>query len=99
MNQHEPSQDAPSPKASTPDPTVLPATTAHRRRFRRPGRKALALGLVLPAALGVLVLGILFASVDVPRPETLASPQVSLITYSDGKEIARVGAQNRVDVR
>ena len=88
----------PTPDAPTPEATVLPEAVARRRRLRRPSRKALALGIVLPGAVAVLGLGVLFASVDVPRPETLASPQVTLITFSDGKEIARVGAQNRVDV-
>ncbi len=85
--------------APTPDPTVLPEEPAPaRRRLRRPTRRQAGFGVLAAGLLGVLGLGVLFAVVDVPRPETLANPQVALITYSDGKEIARVGAQNRVDV-
>jgi membrane peptidoglycan carboxypeptidase len=91
--------DDPAAGAAPPDGTVLPDGGAPpRARLRRPSRKALLLGLGVPAAVAVLGLGVLFAAVQVPRPETLESPQVSLITFSDGKEIARVGAQNRVDV-
>jgi membrane peptidoglycan carboxypeptidase len=80
------------------DGTVLPEAQPRRRHLRRPSRRVLAAGVLVPGALLLLGLGVLFATVDVPQPESLANPQVSLVTYSDGKEIARVGAQNRVEV-
>ncbi len=80
--------------ASPPDPDVLPDQPPRRWR---PGRRT-ALLLAVPPVLLLLGVGVLFASVDVPRPESLANPQVSLITYTDGAEIGRVGAQNRVEV-
>ena len=82
--------------SSNADGTVLPGPG--RWRPRRPDRRTLGLLVVLPAVLLVLVLGVLFASVDVPRPDTIPNPQVTLITYADGPELGRVGAQNRVEV-
>lgn len=66
-------------------------------RLRRPSRRT-ALLLAVPPLLLAVGIGVLFASVDVPRPESLASAQVSVISYADGTEIGRVGAQNRVEV-
>jgi membrane peptidoglycan carboxypeptidase len=87
-----PAGDDPGP---APADDVLPQGVARRRL---PRRRTVAVALLVPSALAVLGLGVLFATVDVPRPETLANPQVSLITYRSGEELGRVGAQNRVEV-
>ena len=103
----DPPQDAPPPdepsRADVPagdapaSADVLPdAAPAPRRRL--PRRRTLAALLLVPPALLLLGFLGLYASTDVPRPETLANPQVSVIAYSDGSEIGRVGAQNRVEV-
>ena len=77
--------------------SVLPEEPP-RRRLPRPSRRAWTAIVLVPIALLVLAGGIAFASVDVPRPESLANPQVTVITYSDGQELGRVGAQNRIEV-
>ncbi len=88
--------------AATPDAAPPPAGSVlpeqPRRRSRRPSRRVLVALVLAPLALLVLAGGIAFASVDVPRPESIANPQVTVITYSDGEELGRVGAQNRIEV-
>ena len=85
----------PPPRAAI----VLPAAPVPRRpHLPRLSARTVGLVVVLPLAALVLGVGLLFAVVDVPHPSTLANPQVTLITYSDGTEIGRVGAQNRVEV-
>ncbi|TAL11717.1 MAG: penicillin-binding protein, partial [Frankiales bacterium] len=85
-----------SPDAAPADGSVLPEQRG--RRLRRPSRRVLAAALLAPVALLVVAGGIAFASVDVPRPESIANPQVTVITYSDGQELGRIGAQNRIEV-
>ena len=82
--------------ASPPADTVVPEP-ARRRWLRRPSRRV-ALLLAVPPVLLVLAFLVFYARTDVPRPESLASPQVSVITYDDGSELGRVGAQNRIEV-
>ena len=78
-------------------PDVLPDVQPRRRRLRRPSRRT-ALLLAVPPALLLIALVAVFVATDVPRPETIAQPQVTVLTYSDGSELGRVGAQNRTDV-
>ena len=84
--------------AAPPPVTVLPADDEPARRRWRPSRRLVLLALLLPPLLLVLAFLVLYARTDVPRPESLAPPQVSIVTYADGTEIGRVGAQNRIDV-
>ena len=46
----------------------------------------------------ILALGVAYAATDVPFPNADAQAQVSLVQWSDGTELARIGAQNRMDV-
>ena len=50
--------------------------------------------VLLPA----IVAGILYATISVPLPGQITANQVSVLTYSNGTELARIGAQNRTDV-
>jgi len=76
---------------------VLPDEPERRRRLHRPGKRALLLLAVPPVLLGLGFVAF-YASTDVPRPESIANPQVSIIAYTDGTELGRVGAQNRIEV-
>ena len=50
--------------------------------------------------LGFAGVGIVYARTDVPDPDTIETNQVATIYYADGKTVlARVGSQNRSDVR
>jgi membrane peptidoglycan carboxypeptidase len=50
--------------------------------------------LMLP----VVVFAVLYATINVPLPNQIQATQVSVLTYSNGAELARIGAQNRTDV-
>jgi len=78
--------------------TALPQDAPGRRRWWRPSRRTVLLTLLGPPLVGLVGLGALYASTDVPRPETLDVPQVSVIAYADGSELGRIGAQNRIEV-
>jgi membrane peptidoglycan carboxypeptidase len=48
--------------------------------------------------LGVFV-GVVYASTDVPTPESVSNQQTTIIYYSDGvTEMARLGSENRINV-
>ena len=83
----------------TEEPVPTGTTLPERSRWRRrPSRRTVLLGLGVPPLIVLLGLLGLYVSTDVPRPESLAMPQVSVITYSNGAELGRVGAQNRIEV-
>ncbi len=68
-----------------------------RRRIRRRRRVLLWLAsffllLIVGAA------GVLYAATTIPLPGQIQANQVSVITFADGSEMARVGAENRTDV-
>jgi membrane peptidoglycan carboxypeptidase len=48
--------------------------------------------------LPVIVAGVLYATISVPLPGQIKANQVSVLTYSNGTELVRIGAQNRTDV-
>jgi membrane peptidoglycan carboxypeptidase len=57
--------------------------------------------LVLTAFVLLLVVaaaGVLYAATTIPLPGQIRANQVSVITFADGSEMARVGAENRTDV-
>ncbi|MFN2522668.1 MAG: transglycosylase domain-containing protein [Mycobacteriales bacterium] len=89
----------PEPNAAStqhaPAAAVLPETRRRRLRVSRRGLVAVAAApFVLVGAAAVLA----YASTDVPSPSSIALPQISVISYADGGEIGRVGAENRVEV-
>ena len=52
------------------------------------------------SVLGVVVLvGVGYALTDVQLPSTSATATATRILYSDGSELGRVGAENRIPVR
>jgi membrane peptidoglycan carboxypeptidase len=75
----------------------LAAMTRKRRIWRRVG----VYGTWLLAGFTVLVLFTTFAFyhfTNVPSPESLRTDQVSVISFSDGSEMARIGAVDRTSV-
>jgi membrane peptidoglycan carboxypeptidase len=42
--------------------------------------------------------GVLYAATTIPLPGQIRANQVSVVTFADGSELARIGAQNRTDV-
>ncbi|MBX6387710.1 MAG: transglycosylase domain-containing protein [Frankia sp.] len=55
------------------------------------------LGFFLMFVAGIAVI---YSATKIPLPEEVKTDQVSIITYADGeREIARVGIQNRIDVK
>ena len=83
-----------------PDPApadVLPEQDEpHRRRL--PSRRTLALAVLAPLAVLLALAGVAYAATDVPVPKADAKAQVSVVQWSDGSEMARIGALNRIDV-
>ena len=77
-------------------PRSKPSLPAARKRHRRRRIGALLLSLFLLLAVGLA--GVLYVATQIPLPDQLPANQVSIITYSDGTEMARIGAQNRTDV-
>ena len=76
---------------------VVPDAPRSRWR-RRPSRRVVLVALLGPLVAVFALLGIAYAATDVRPPSEIDSPQVSVITYDDGTEIGRIGAQNRQDV-
>ncbi len=89
---HEPDPTDPT------DPTVLPAEALPAGRRRLPRRRTVGLALLGATALGLVAAGAVYAATDVPLPKADAAAQVSVLQWSDGSELARIGAQNRIDV-
>lgn len=57
------------------------------------------LGLVVgPVLLVVALAGVVWAVTDVPLPGEVQVPQLSVVQYSDGSELARFGVENRIEV-
>ena len=86
-----------SPDLRVPAEVEAAVEPAPARRWRRLLWWAAAI-LIALLALGVLALAVVYLRTDVPRPESLANPQVSVISFADGAELSRVGAQNRIEV-
>src|SRR5689334_11122411 len=78
------------------EPDTGPARPRPRRRLT--WLRGIAVCVIGVLALAVIALAVLYLRTDVPRPESLANPQVSVIAFADGSELARVGAENRVEV-
>jgi membrane peptidoglycan carboxypeptidase len=74
-----------------------PARTKKQRRRRR-------LKIIGGAFAGLIVLlavfvGVVYASTDVPSPDSVQNAQTTVVYYSDGQtEMARLGAENRTNV-
>ena len=65
---------------------------------RRRAAQVLAL-LVLVPLLALTVAGaVLWVTTDVPSPESVRNPQVSVLRYSDGAVLARTGVEDRTSV-
>lgn len=67
------------------------------RRPRRWRRWVLAL-VVGPTLLLIGLAGVVWAVTDVPLPGEVQVPELSVVQYADGSEMARVGTENRVQV-
>ena len=71
------------------------STKQRRNRRLKIGAAVIAGGLLL---LGVFV-GVVYASTDVPSPDSITTAQTTRIYYSDGTtEMARLGDENRTNV-
>jgi len=74
-----------------------PARTKKQRRRRR-----LKVGLGVLGGLFVLFcvfIGVVYASTDVPSPDSITNAQTTVVYYSDGTtEMARLGDENRTNV-
>src|SRR6266511_3831319 len=46
----------------------------------------------------VVAAGVLYAAAKIPLPGQIRTDQVSVVTFADGTEMARIGAPNRTDV-
>lgn len=80
----------------------VPAATVRTRRSRRAGWRRFLVGLgatVLVGFLGLVVLcAAVYAGTDIPSPSSVVTAQTTVITYADGAEMGRIGAQNRRSV-
>ena len=72
------------------------------RSKKQRGRRRLTIGAGLFAGMLVLLgvfVGVVYASTDVPSPDSITSAQTTVIYYSDGAtEMARLGDENRTSV-
>jgi membrane peptidoglycan carboxypeptidase len=80
-----------------------PADRKARRRKRPPVarllvRWALVLGVLFGTA-GFSFFVWAYSNVEIPDPNEFVNGQATIITYADGSEIGRVGAQNRISVK
>jgi hypothetical protein len=66
-------------------------------RWRRAGRRLAVLAAVTMLALLVLV-GVVWATTEVPLPGQVENPQSTVVLWSDGTEMSTVGPVNRVSV-
>jgi membrane peptidoglycan carboxypeptidase len=89
-------ESRPSRPGRAPKPAARPA--AKPRRRRTVVLVLLSLAMLLAVLLVVGSAAVLYVVTQIPRPDQLPANQAWAITYSDGTQIARVGAQNRTDV-
>ena len=74
------------------EPTVLPeAVPDAERTSRLPRRRTVGLVALGVTVLGIAAAGAVYAATDVPLPKANAQAQVSVVLWSDGTEMARVG--------
>jgi len=74
----------------------MPRSKKQRRRRRLKIAAGVVTGLLV--LLGVFV-GVVYASTEVPSPDSITSAQTTVIYYSDGTtEMARLGDENRTNV-
>jgi membrane peptidoglycan carboxypeptidase len=77
-------------------PAHRPAPKARRRIFSAKRILLVLLGLFL---VGATLVGVAYATINVPQPNDLANAQASIIYYADGKtEMARISEINRESV-
>ena len=81
-----------------------PQGKTRRKKRRRPPllRLLLRWGLVLGSLVGIAGLGFFlwaYSEVEIPDPNEFVNGQTTIITYADGAEIGRIGAQNRISVK
>jgi membrane peptidoglycan carboxypeptidase len=69
-----------------------------KQRRRRWLKVLVGAFLSMLVLLGVFV-GVVYASTDVPTPESVTNQQTTIVYYSDGvTEMARLGSENRIEV-
>ncbi|MCU1671017.1 MAG: Peptidoglycan glycosyltransferase, partial [Blastococcus sp.] len=70
-----------------------------KKQRRRRSLKILIAVLAGLLVLGGVFVGVVYASTDVPSPDSVQSAQTTVIYYNDGKtEMARLGSENRTNV-
>jgi membrane peptidoglycan carboxypeptidase len=93
---------SPRPAGARPGATGTKAkgTAARSKKQKRKRRLKIAGALMagMLVLLGVFV-GVVYASTEVPSPDSISSKQTTVIYYSDGTtEMARLGDENRTNV-
>jgi membrane peptidoglycan carboxypeptidase len=85
-----------------PPQSAATAATVRTRRDRRARRRRVVGGLAgatLLLVLGtVLLVVVIYLRTDIPAPGSVVTAQTTVITYADGREMGRAGAQNRRSV-
>ena len=80
----------------------VPAATVRTRRSRRAGWRRFLVGLGATVLVGFLALvvlcAVIYARTEIPSPNSVVTAQTTVITYADGAEMGRFGAQNRRSV-
>lgn len=76
----------------------MPGKRGKKARRRRRRRIVLSVFALLIVGMSTFV-GIVYVNTDVPRPEDILTNQVSVMYYSDGAELTRIGQENRTLVK
>ena len=69
-----------------------------RRLSRVRWKHVLGLGLTASVLSVVALVGIVYATTDIPEPSSDSTATATRVLYSDGSEMGRVGARNRIPV-